>query len=72
MTTTLKLPQGLRIYSWFHANKFTYMYIDCLKENISDVCFLCVFWEDVFSVCGCHGDFFQNEIFICLFKKDDV
>lgn len=37
----------------------------------TNVCFSCVFGEDVHSVCGSHGDFFQNEIFICLLKKDD-
>lgn len=37
----------------------------------TNVCFSCVFGEDVHSVCGSHGDFFQNENFICLLKKDD-
>lgn len=36
------------------------------------MCVVFVFWEYVTSVCGCQGDFFQNEIFICLLKKDDI
>lgn len=54
------------------------IYNDCLKENMLQLnmqtltCVVCVFWEYVTSVCGCQGDFFQNEIFICLLKKDDI